>query len=464
MVAAIGLAVGGLVAVAIGPVAWITAGLGGLVAVVVAAGLGLTWAVRRPARNARRASDDGSEGRRPPVDVPRAVRSVAMAAILALGIWNGVSAAWYVTHNYPDDPLQQRLATWGRNHGLSPVIDWLETFSFNEPPSAAPADQLTLGVAGIGTTTTVDGSDGGGPSTTEPDATTTTVDPGPQPPDPLLPVFDPPLGGEGQWTPIASAGGYPALWATSVRPLADAGSVVGSLVVIDQTYLRAGMFNGEEEPGGDWARDDRVPPELYPSLVAAMNGGFRFEHVKGGYVTEGKVVKPLRDGDATLAVSREDGRLVIGKLGREILDDGSWLSIRQNLTLMVDEGTSWVQWGRDNGTFWGANYGRDVYVNRSGVCELVDGRLMYLMVGPVSAEQFADAMINVGCRKGIQLDINGTWPNFFTFQKNADGSVLPIFLDTRMGSNTYRYIKGSSKEFFAFFDASLVPAQSVLDI
>lgn len=438
---------------------WVSAGLGGLLLLLAAVGLALAWSYRPPVLRRRehlaRLAKLGG-----PTRPRRPVEAVALSALLTFCLWNGVSAAWYVTHRYQGDPFQQRLAGWGRDHGYGPFIDWMEARTYNEPPSEQPADTLSLGVSAA--TTTVQQAPSG-VDTTAAGETTTTVDPGPQPPEPITPLFAPALAGEGQWTPIAFAGGFPALWATSIRPLREAGGAVGSLVVIDQTHLRAGMFNGQEEPGGDWARDDRVPPELYPALVAAMNGGFRFEHIKGGYVTEGKVVKPLKDGDATLAVG-EDGKLVLGKLGRDLFDDGSWVSIRQNLTLMVDGGTSWVQWGRENGTFWGANYGKDVYVNRSGACELYDGRLMYLMVGPVSAEQFADSMINVGCEKGIQLDINGTWPNFFTFQKNADGSVLPIFLDRRMGSNTYRYINGSAKEFFAFFDTALVPAQSVLDI
>ena len=113
--------------------------------------------------------------------------------------------------------------------------------------------------------------------------------------------------------------------------------------------------------------------------------------------------------------------------------------------------------------WWGADYGREVYVNRSAVCELADGRLAYLLVGKVDAGQMAQSLINVGCVKAVQLDINGTWPNFFTFVHNADGSLQPVFLDRRMGSNTYRYLRKSAKEFFAFFDVTLLPSASVLE-
>ncbi|HNJ98999.1 MAG TPA: hypothetical protein PLV13_12795, partial [Ilumatobacteraceae bacterium] len=70
---------------------------------------------------------------------------------------------------------------------------------------------------------------------------------------------------------------------------------------------------------------------------------------------------------------------------------------------------------------------------------------------------------NMGCMKAIELDVNGTWPNFQSFVHNADGSLQPIFLDRRMGSNTYRYLRKSAKEFFAFFDIAQLPATSVLD-
>lgn len=439
----------------------VTGGDGAVLTAIAVAALGCAWSFRplfvlRKQRAARLAEHETTWQR----DL-RTVWAVSKSLVATLAVWTAVSVGMYLSHD-TGDPLQQQLAAWGRNHGLGPIIDYLEAQTYDEPPSKDPAKELSLSVSGAPTTSTTEltVTDGSAPVDTGP---TTTIDPGPQAPEPLTTFFEPALAGEGEWAVIANAGGYPALWATSIRPYPEAGGVVGSIVLIDQTHLRAGMFNGSEEPGGEWVRDDRVPQELYASLVAAMNGGFRFEHVKGGYVTEGRVVKPLRDGDATLAVRKSDGELVLGKLGRDIMDDGSWLSLRQNLTLMVDDSTSKVAEGTAAGTFWGANFGKDVYVNRSAACQMADGRLAYMIIGLVSAEQMAQSMINIGCTMAIQLDINGTWPNFFTFEHNPDGGVKPIFLDNRMGSNTYRYIKGSTKEFFAFFDATLVPPGSVLE-
>jgi hypothetical protein len=193
-----------------------------------------------------------------------------------------------------------------------------------------------------------------------------------------------------------------------------------------------------------------------------MNGGFRFEHIMGGYITEGRVVKPLREGDATLAVGL-DGKIVLGELGRDLFDDGSWVSMRQNLILIVDGGQSQVQRGIQQGVWWGADYGEEVYVPRSAVCELADGRLAYALVGRVNADQLARSLINLGCVKAMQLDINGSWPAFTTYPHNLDGSLQPQLIDRRMGTNVGRYLNGSAKEFVAFFDVGLLPPFSVLD-
>jgi hypothetical protein len=402
----------------------------------------------------------------------RAALAVARGLLVAVVVWNAVSIAVYVRQD-SGDPMSQRVATWGRDHGMGAAIDYLEARLYSTPPGTNPARSLRLEVP-LSTRSSVPAgtpSTGPSPHTTTPGTTTpgTTIPSttGPDaaaipPPAPLVPLFSPALAGEGQWTPIASADGQPSMWVTGIRPLKTAGGVVGTMVVIDQTHTRAGLFNGSKEPGGTWQRGNKVPPELQPSLLAVMNGGFRLEHIKGGYVTEGRVVKPLRQGDATLAIGH-DGKVVIGQLGRDIFDDGSWLSLRQNLVLIVDNGVSRVQAGIAAGVWWGADFGNRVYVPRSAVCKLRDGRLAYSLIGNVDAEQFAQSLIAIGCVKAMQLDINGTWPNFMDFIHHADGSLTPQLIDNRMGTNLRRYLDGSSKEFIAFFDARLVPAASVLD-
>jgi len=412
----------------------VTAGTGGL-ATGIAVALLLTWVrVWKHERTYRR---------------QLWIAVLGLAAVTV--VWDGSTFGRYVlTDN--GDTATQRVTTWGRDHGLGRIIDQLELWTYSDPPAAVPAEELELAVTTTSTVAT---------STTESAVTTTTIYT-PASPAPLAPVLSRPLVGEGQWLPVMQANGVDVMWATSLRPLRSSPSVVATIVQIDQTYLRTGMFNGREVPGGDWIRDDSVPGDLLPSLLAVMNGGFRLEHTYGGYMTEGRVVQELIPGRGTVAISR-DGRMTIGELGRDVFDDGTWQTLRQNLVLIVDNGQSGVERARRERVFWGAFSSGEIYVNRSAVCEMSDGRLTYVMAGLLDAPQLAEVLISIGCWRAVQLDINGSWPSFVLFGHGEGGTLQPVAVDRRMSSDPMRYVTGSSKEFFAFFDAELVPDLSVLD-
>lgn len=372
-----------------------------------------------------------------------------MTAFMVL--WSGISFAKYVLHEN-GDTVEQRISAWGRNHNLGYFIDRLEQWVYSDPPSKEPAKELVLDAPVVTTT-----------ATTVPAKPTATTIPEPEAPAPLTTYFPEPLPFEGQWGPVAYADGHAAMWATSVRPLPEYGGVVASMVAIDQTHIRAALFNGAEEPGGSWSRDDHVPEDLYPALMAVMNSGFRMEQMEGGYMTEGKTVQPLINGRATLGIDRS-GHISIGEYGRDMVDDGSWATLRQNLVLMLDHGVSGIEHAKQENVFWGAELDGTMYVNRSAVCIMNDGRLAYVMAGKIDGPQFAEVLLNVGCDTAMQLDVNGAWPTFLLWEHAPDGTLIPHRLDSRMNISPLRYTQGSSKDFFAFFDASLVPAFSVLDV
>ena len=73
------------------------------------------------------------------------------------------------------------------------------------------------------------------------------------------------------------------------------------------------------------------------------------------------------------------------------------------------------------------------------------------MVDQVDAEQFAQSMIAMGCTRAMQLDINEDWPSFAVYH-DENGEAVPQFVDGRMSGNPRRYLDGSTKEFFAFFE------------
>ena len=421
-----------------------------------------------------------------------------------------ISITQYV-RAHPRDPLQQNIASWARENKLGPVVDQLEAWLHNDPPAVAPADSLALAITPVTdaptqTSTTLTPSSAQSSTTTSvPDiitplqirptvatsscpidntvatvvtttttsttTTTTSTVPGavatttttttttiPTKPADLSSQLVPALAGEGEWQAVMRVRTKPIVYATSIRPLWCFGSVVATMATFDPTRVRTAMFNGTEMPGGKgWKNGSKIRGSALRSLIASFNGGFRFEHQPGGYVTEGKTVRKMRKGYATLAIS-ENGVSTIGIWGDTITDDGSWASLRQNLPPLVHNGKSvYANYPKVD---WGNDFGNKVYNFRSAVCLRTDGLMMFVAVGKVNIGMLADTLVVLGCKTGMELDINGQWPYFAVYSDFGKATRWGKIIDNRMGDPN-RHLNGSTKEFFALFDPETLPTGAV---
>ena len=408
---------------------------------------------------------------------------------------------------HPRDPLQQNIASWARENKLGPVVDQLEAWLHNDPPAVAPADSLALAiipdttaqtsttlattpnqsstststpekikplqirptaatsscpinntsvtvVTSTSTTTTSTTS-----TTTTPETSTTTTSTTiPAKPADLSSQLLPALPGEGKWQAVMRVRTKPIVYATSIRPLWCFGSVVATMATFDPTRVRTAMFNGTEMPGGNgWKNGSKIRGTALRSLIASFNGGFRFEHEPGGYVTEGKTVRKLRKGYATLAIS-QDGISTVGIWGDTITDEDSWATLRQNLPPLVHNGKSvYANYPKVD---WGNDFGNKVYNFRSAICLRTDGLMMFVAVGKVNIGMLADTLLVLGCKTGMELDINGQWPYFAVYSDFGKATRWGEIIDNRMGDPN-RHLNGSTKDFFALFDPETLAAGAV---
>ena len=422
-----------------------------------------------------------------------------------------VSVTQYV-RAHPRDPLQQNIASWARENKMGAIVDQLEAWLHNEPPAVAPAESLALAITPITdaptqTSTTVAAVPGESSTTTSvpekikplqirPTAatsscpidntavtvvtstttsttststtTTTTTVPGattttttttiPSKPEDLASQLLPALPGEGKWQAVMRVRTKPIVYATSIRPLWCFGSVVATMATFDPNRVRTAMFNGTEMPGGKgWKNGSKIRGTALRSLIASFNGGFRFEHEPGGYVTEGKTVRKLRKGYATLAISK-DGISTVGIWGDTITDDDSWATLRQNLPPLVHNGESvYANYPKVD---WGNDFGNKVYNFRSAICLRTDGLMMFVAVGKVNIGMLADTLLILGCKTGMELDINGQWPYFSVYSDFGKATRWGEIIDNRMGDPN-RHLNGSTKDFIALFDPETVPAGAV---
>ena len=426
-----------------------------------------------------------------------------------------VSVTQYV-RAHPRDPLQQNIASWARENKMGAIVDQLEAWLHNDPPAVAPAESLALAITPITdaptqTSTTVAAVPGESStttsvpekikplqirptaatsscpidntavtvvtstttsttstSTTTTTTTTTTTVPGattttttttiPSKPEDLASQLLPALPGEGKWQAVMRVRTKPIVYATSIRPLWCFGSVVATMATFDPNRVRTAMFNGTEMPGGKgWKNGSKIRGTALRSLIASFNGGFRFEHEPGGYVTEGKTIRKLRKGYATLAISK-DGISTVGIWGDTITDDDSWATLRQNLPPLVHNGESvYANYPKVD---WGNDFGNKVYNFRSAICLRTDGLMMFVAVGKVNIGMLADTLLILGCKTGMELDINGQWPYFSVYSDFGKATRWGEIIDNRMGDPN-RHLNGSTKDFFALFDPETLPAGAV---
>ena len=431
-----------------------------------------------------------------------------LVAIFVLAV--AVSVTQYV-RAHPRDPLQQNIASWARENKMGAIVDQLEAWLHNDPPAVAPANSLALAIAPIteaplqtsttltpssaqsstttsvpdivtplqirptvatsscpidntsvtvvtSTTTSTTTTSTTSTTTTPETSTTTTSTTIPAKPADISSQLLPALPGEGQWQAVMRVRTKPIVYATSIRPLWCFGSVVATMATFDPTRVRTAMFNGTEMPGGKgWKNGSKIRGTALRSLIASFNGGFRFEHQPGGYVTEGKTVRKLRKGYATLAIS-QDGISTVGIWGDTITDKDSWASLRQNLPPLVHNGKSvYANYPKVD---WGNDFGNKVYNFRSAICLRTDGLMMFVAVGKVNIGMLADTLVVLGCKTGMELDINGQWPYFSVYSDFGKATRRGEIIDNRMGDPN-RHLNGSTKDFFALFDPETLPSGAV---
>ncbi len=230
---------------------------------------------------------------------------------------------------------------------------------------------------------------------------------------------------EGVWQPLqlAGRGAYLAqhpIYTTFVRPDPSRPYATVTLVAFDSSAVRLHLVAGTSEPGYAYgaAGTGRIPQSVVRSgaLLAAFNGGFKWQDGRYGMVEDGRTVAPLQPGFATLATYR-DGSIRIGTWGTEITSSPSLVSLRQNALMLIDHGQISPEINRGGHT-WGFVWytSRKFYTTRSAVAFLADGRFVYVAGYSVTAKTLALALKQAGVTRAMQLDINSPYTQMALYE------------------------------------------------
>jgi hypothetical protein len=252
---------------------------------------------------------------------------------------------------------------------------------------------------------------------------------------------------EGVWRPAGRlVAGRPAVYQTLLVP--PGGTKRAGIAWLDTALLSARLYSGSLSPGGgSWKYTAPVTPAAARSLVAAFNGGFKMADADGGYYSEGRMVRPLVRGAASLVIYA-DGAVTVGAWGSDVSMTPSVTAVRQNLVPLVVNGRptaravspDWRAWGRTCPCGKGQR-GTDRQW-RSGLGVTADGALVYVAGAQLTPAEVADLLVRAGVVRGMELDINPTWPVFASFRPAAQGGLAAPtnavrLLDTNRGPSAF---------------------------
>lgn len=239
-----------------------------------------------------------------------------------------------------------------------------------------------------------------------------------------LPISSLVVSGPGQprtvWKPVASLGAQPAAW------IATRSGV--TLLRFDQRLVHLALHAGSEEPGGQgWTYRDRIGASKTHRVLAAFNGGFKLSYGSVGFVADGMVGVPLRAGLGSI-VSYRNGTTDIGAWQQSVPARGLKVaSVLQNLHLLVDHGVAAPTVTSCVLDCWGATLGGGSEVARSALGITGEGQLIWAAGENLSPAMIAQALVDAGVLRAVELDINPEWVAAYLYTHHAGGpTAMPV--------------------------------------
>ncbi|MBL8720664.1 MAG: hypothetical protein JNL79_32055 [Myxococcales bacterium] len=337
--------------------------------------------------------------------------------------------------------------------------------------TCAPAPPREQGPLTAKAATVGKGTDAATPTPTEPTygATSTTqigaLDDHAWPPPKMAVEGDKPAPKEGEWAPWQRdwlhtiEGAPPTFYTGFVRPDPARAAKV-EVVAMDARQLELDMAIGVEGPfppdektAGKWPRaGGKLPREagVAKRVVAAWNGGFRFDQGKWGMSIRRREFQPPVPDVASLLMF-DDGRLAFGTWGPKMSTPPDVRSLRQNLDPLVDgdeiDPRKRPKWGGILAT--GKQVGQRA--KRAGLCRTKGGHVLYLWGNELDPHDLGSGMKKAGCDYGLHLDMN-LYHVGFVFMSWDDAKYekgKSEALSMAMGVAHTRYVHAPSpKEFF----------------
>ena len=170
-------------------------------------------------------------------------------------------------------------------------------------------------------------------------------------------------------------------------------------------------------------------------------------------MADGVTILPPRQGLATVAMYA-DGSIRLGAWGRDMTTTLDLIDYRQNCPLLVDAGQINPSVTSGSRQAWGYTVNNADTTWRSGLGLSRDGRFLIYAVGnSLTVEALARALQQGDADSAMQLDINGFYTRFVTYQvaSNAQtpaNALVANKLLNQMTGDQLQFLKPYDRDFF----------------
>ena len=242
----------------------------------------------------------------------------------------------------------------------------------------------------------------------------------------------------------------PSIYLTHFRPTRSQPGVIAYAAWMDRATTQIALYPGYKGPGDtNLSRGpEMVPTNARGRLLATFNSGFYETDHAGGFYTNHTLYFPMVRGEATL-VRYTSGKVDIVTWGAGARPGANVLMARQNLALLV--ANSRPTRLAANNAAWGITLHGVPAVWRTALGVDAAGNLIYAAAPAQTSASLAQIMVDLGCVRAMQLDINPEWPIFVTYA--ARGAVRPTLDVPNPNQIPGRFLYPSTKDFFAVYAA-----------
>ena len=221
-----------------------------------------------------------------------------------------------------------------------------------------------------------------------------------------------------------------------------------ALLSFDQRLVDLHLHSGTIDAGASgWRFGPTIAGRERNHVIAAFNGGFKFSVGAGGFESYGRAAVPLRDGLGSI-VTYSDGSTDVGSWHHEVPAAGrAVVSVRQNLTLLIDGGRAATS--VNCLSCWGATLNGVPDPARSALGVTSDGHLIWAGGEHVTVAAMVAALLAARVVRAVELDINPEWVAAYLYDhRNRPGLPAPVPVTPGQHGIPGEFLAPWSRDFF----------------